>query len=66
MSSFKSIENIQKKEGVLVLEEKIDNIIKGFLGKTINRVHRKSDEWTAFFKYRLWRKTELMNIHDTI
>ena len=29
--------------------KKIDNIIKGLLGKTINRVHRKSDEWTAFF-----------------
>ena len=29
--------------------KKIDNIIKGFLGKTINRVHHKSDEWTAFF-----------------
>ena len=44
---------------VLVLEEKIDNIIKGFLGKTINRLYRKSDEWTAFFQKQIMEENRI-------
>ena len=38
---------------------KIDNIIKGFLGKTVNRVHRKSDEWTAFFQKQIMEENRI-------
>ena len=34
-------------------EKKNDNISKGFVDKTINRVCHKSDEWTAFFQKQI-------------
>ena len=44
---------------VRFFKKKIDNIIKGFLGKTNNRVHRKSGEWTAFFQKQILEENRI-------